>query len=152
MGPKYRSAEFLEENIWDEHVFGVALDLMSEFAHAGTSDFFDKVSGLFADAAEGAVGLQGVEVFCESPDVFVDGPFVVIENDDAPLGGLSDVIEGFESSPASEGCVSGDSDDVAVFAFQITSGSHAESRRESRSCVSGTNSNHARTQCGGGSH
>ena len=110
-------AEFFEKNVGNEHVLGIALDLMGEFAHAGARDFFDKVSGLFADAAEGAVGLQSVEVFCESADVFINGPFVVIENDNAAVGGLGDVVEGFQGGAASEGGVTGDSDDVAVFTF-----------------------------------
>ena len=135
-GAEIPHAEFLEENIWDEHVFGVALDLMSEFAHAGTSDFFDKVSGLFADAAEGAVGLQGVEVFCESANVFINGPFVVVEDDNAAVGGLGDVVEGFQGGAASEGGVTGDSDDIAVFTFQVAGRGHAESGGEGGAGVS----------------
>ena len=135
-GAKIAHAEFLEENIWDEHVFGVALDLMSEFAHAGTSDLFDKVSGFFADAAEGAVGLQGVEVFCESADVFINGPFVVVEDDNAAVGSLGDVVEGFQGGAASEGGVTGDSDDIAVFTFQVAGRGHAESGGEGGAGVS----------------
>ena len=135
-GTEVTHAEFFEENVGNEHVLGIAFDLMGKLSHAGARDFFDKVSGLFADAAEGAVGLQGVEVFCESADVFINGPFVVIEDDNAAVGGLGDVVEGFQGGAASEGGVTGDSDDITVFTFQVAGRGHAESGGEGGAGVS----------------
>ena len=37
-----------------------------------------------------------VEIIRNGADVFGDAPFVIVENADEPLGGVTDVIERFE--------------------------------------------------------
>ena len=76
------------------------------------------------------VGDDAVEVAGDGADVAVDGPLVVIEDDDEALGLLGDVVEGFERDAVGEGGVAGDGDDVFFAAGEIARHCHAERRGE----------------------
>lgn len=134
-GAVVTKAELLEENIRHEHVFGVALDLVNEFTGLGAGDLFDEAGRSFADAIVGGMSLEGVEILSESADVFVDRPFVIVEDDDAALGGGGDVIKSLQGGAAGEGGVTGDGDDVVILALEIATGAHPESGGEGGASV-----------------
>jgi hypothetical protein len=60
------------------------------------------------------VGDDAVEVAGDGADVAVDGPLVVVEDDDHALGLLGDVVERLEGDAVGEGGVAGDGDHVLV--------------------------------------
>ena len=70
--------------------------------------------------------LEVVEVAGDGSDVLVDGPLVVVEDDDEFAGGFGDVVECFERGAAGECGVTGDGDDVVVSTGEIACGGHAE--------------------------
>ena len=79
------------------------------------------------------MGLEGVKVAGDGTDVFVDRPFVVVEDDDETFGGFRDVVEGFQRGSAGEGGVTRDGDDMVVTSVEIACGGDAESGREAGS-------------------
>jgi len=93
-GAVITKSKFFKKDIGDEHVFSIALDFVSKFTGIWACHFFDDVSSSFADPVVGRVGLQGVKVFREGADIFVDRPFVVVEDDNTTLRSFGDVVEG----------------------------------------------------------
>ena len=71
-------AKFLEENVRQDHVLGVALDLVCKFAGTGAGNFFDEAGSFFPDSVVGGVGLKSIEVLRHCSDVLVDGPLVIV--------------------------------------------------------------------------
>ena len=84
------------------------------------------------------MSLEGVEILGDGSDVFVDRPLVVIEDDDEALGCFGDVVEGLQGGATSEGGISGDGNDVSVFALLIAGCGHSEGGGECGSGMSGT--------------
>lgn len=126
--PVITKAKFLKENVRHDHIFGVAFDLVGKFTRTGAGHFFDEICSLGPDSVVGGVGLKGVEIFGESSNILINGPLVVIENDDAPFSGDRDVVEGFKGRAAGEGCVASYRDDVVVGAFDVAGRAHSEGR------------------------
>ena len=81
------------------------------------------------------VGHNAVEIAGHGADVTVDGPLVVIEDNDHALGMGVDVVERFECNAVGEGGVACDGDHVFVATSEIASNGHAECGRESGSGV-----------------
>ena len=76
-----------------------------------------------------------MEVAGDGANVAVDGPLVVIEDNDETPGLFGDVVEGFEGDAIGEGCVAGDCDDVLFASGEIAGDGHAESGGEGGACV-----------------
>ena len=83
------------------------------------------------------VGDDAVEVASHGADVAVDGPLIVIEDDDEALGLRGDVVERLVGDAVGEGGVAGDGDDVLLAAGEIAGHGHAERRGERRAGVAG---------------
>ena len=66
------------------------------------------------------------EVLGDGADVLVDRPFVVVEDDDQPLGVRGDVVERLVGDAAGEGRVAAERDDVLAAAAQVARRGHAE--------------------------
>ena len=123
--------EFLEDDggegwVREDEIFGAAFDASGHAADGFAGDFLDEGSCLLVEVGVGAVGRDGVEVLGDGADIFVDGPFVVVEDDDELFGGSGDVVECFEGGAAGEGGVAGDADDVFVGAFEVAGDGEAE--------------------------
>ena len=84
------------------------------------------------------MGLEGVKILGDGSHVFVDGPLVVIQDDDEALGGFGDVVEGLQGGAAGEGGISCDGNYVSVFAFLIAGCGHSECGGEGGSSMSGS--------------
>ena len=134
-GPVVAQAEFLEEHVREEQVFRAFLDFVGEGAGGLAGDFFDEIRSFRADGGEGVVSLEIGEVAGDRADVFIDRPFVVVEDDDEFAGGFRDIIECFEGGAAGECGVSGDGDNVIVSAGEIAGSGHAEGGGEGRAGV-----------------
>ena len=67
------------------------------------------------------IGAQGVEVVGQSPDGGGVGAAVVVDDDDqVPVGGVGDVVQGLPGHSTGHGPVPDDGDDVAlVVALQV---------------------------------
>ena len=82
------------------------------------------------------VGDDLVEVAGDGAHVAVDGPLVVVEHHDQPLGLLGDVVQRLEGNSIGEGGVAGHGDHVLLAAGQIARHGHAQRRRQRRAGVS----------------
>ena len=90
-------SEFFEEDAGDDEVFRAFLDPAGEFAEPLPGDFFEEAGGAIVEVFVGRAGRNAVKVAGDGADVFVDRPFVVVEDDDEPLGGFADVVERLEA-------------------------------------------------------
>ena len=81
------------------------------------------------------VGDDAVEVARDGADVAVDGPLVVVEDDDQALGLLGDVVERFEGNAVGECGVAGNGDDVLPAAGEVAGHGHAERGGQRRAGV-----------------
>ncbi len=84
------------------------------------------------------VGDDLVEVAGDGADVAVDGPLVVIEDNDQPLCLVGDIVERFKGDAVGEGGVSGNGDDMLVAAGEIAGDGHAQGRGEGSAGVTGS--------------
>lgn len=85
----------------------------------------------------GRIGAEAVEVFGDCADIAGDGPLVVVEDDDEPLGRADDVVQRFQRDAAGEGRVAANRDHVFIRAAQITRRGHAEGGGEGGAGVAG---------------
>jgi len=74
------------------------------------------------------VGDDLVEVAGNRADIAVDGPLVVVEHHDQPLGLLGDIVQRLEGDSIGKGCVAGHGDHVLLAAGQIARHGHAQRR------------------------
>ena len=125
-GAEVLQAELLEEDGGPEHAlggfFGAADDGHGGFA----AEALDELGGRLVEVAVALVGDDAVEVAGDGADVAVDGPLVVVEDDDEALGLVGDVVERFKGDAVGEGGVSGDGDDMLMAAGEIAGDGHAE--------------------------
>ena len=91
-GTKVAESEFLKKNVGKNKVFCAFFDPMSNFSNCFSKDFFDEVRGGCADGGVGRMGLECVEITGDSADVFIDRPFIIVQNDDEFFGGFGNVI------------------------------------------------------------
>jgi len=133
-GTVVTNTEFIEQNaaiggrlaLGKDDVLGVALDFFSKTTRTFTQHELDEFGGLLMQVRESGMGGDGIEVLRDGTDIAVDGPLVVIEDNDESLGMRSDVVERFKHRTAGESGVTGDADDVLVTTGKITSSGHAE--------------------------
>ena len=125
-GAEIPHAEFLEQHVLEQQVFGPFLHPVGEGAGRLAGDFLNKLRGLPADGGIGGVGLERVEIAGDGSDILVDGPLVVVEHDDEFPGRFRDVVESLQCRPAGERGISGHGDDVVVATGQVPCGGHAE--------------------------
>src|SRR6516165_1676614 len=78
-----------------------------------------------------------MEVTSDGADVAVDGPFVVVENDDEPLCLLSDIVESLKRDAVCERGVTSHRNDVFLAPGEVARDRHSQGCRERRPRVAG---------------
>ena len=136
-GAEVLQAEFLKQDGGPQHAlggfFGAAHDLDGGFA----AEALDDAARGVVQVLVVLVGDDAVEVARDGADVAVDGPLVVVEDDDQALGLLGDVVERLKRDAVGEGGVAGDGDHVLVAAGKIAGHGHAQRGGERGACVAG---------------
>jgi hypothetical protein len=136
-GAEVLEAELLEEDRGPEHALGGFFSAAGDFEGGFAADFFDDALGRIVQPVVVLVGDDAVEVAGDGADVAVDGPLVVVEDNDHAFGLLGDVVDGFERDSVGKGCVSGDGDDVLFAAGEVSGDGHAEGGGEGGAGVTG---------------
>jgi hypothetical protein len=135
-GAKVLQPQLLEDDAGPQHSLG---DFFGFARHAQGGDaahLFDEFSSAVMQIVELRACDDLVEIAGNRADVLVDGPLVIVQDYDQPLGVVGDIIQGLVRNPAREGRVSGHRYHV-VFAARLVAGDgHAERRRECRAGVS----------------
>jgi len=123
-------AKLLKHDGGPEHAFRGLFSATDNFDCGFAADFFDDAFCGVVEAVVALVGDDAMEVASDSANVAIDGPLVVVEDDDEALGLLGDVVEGFEGDSVGEGCVAGNGNDVLFAAGEIARDGHAEGSRK----------------------
>src|ERR1700761_6535869 len=82
------------------------------------------------------VGYDLVQVISDSPDVAVDRPLIVIQDNDHALGLVSYVVERLKADPVGKGSIPREGDDVLFRARQVPRDRHPKGGGECRSRMS----------------
>jgi hypothetical protein len=85
--------------------------------------------------SEPRAGDDLVEVAGNRADVLVDGPLVIVQDHNQPLGVVGDIVQRLVRNPAGEGRVSSHRDYVLLAARLVAGDGHAQRRRECRAGV-----------------
>ena len=136
-GAEVLQAELLKEDGGPEHAFGGFFGAAGDLDGGLAAEALDDARGRVVQVLVVLVGDDPVEVAGDGADVAVDGPLVVVEDDDQALGLLGDVVDRFEGDAVGEGGVAGDGDDVFAAAGQIARHGHAEGCGERGAGVAG---------------
>ena len=130
--------EVFENHAGGEQVFEPDFGLVSELAGAFSTDPLDELGGLVVKVGIRGIRHQTVEIFRHGPDIFCNRPFVVVKNDDQPLGRRGDVVQGLKADPAGEGRIARHADHMFVSAHHVAGRSHSERRGERCPRMTGT--------------
>lgn len=131
-------AEIIENHAWRNEAFQSGLRLVNEFACGFSADPLHEACRVFMEVRIRPVGDEAVQVIRNRAHVFCDRPLVVIENNDEPLGGRGDIVQGFKTDAAGEGGIARNADDMLVGADLVARGGHAQRGGERRSRMAGT--------------
>jgi hypothetical protein len=137
-GADIADAVLFKEGGGNEEVFGFLFPFnakVNEGLPAG--DLFKEGFDVVVEAVVNGVGDEVVKITCEGADVFGDGIFVVVENDDEALSAGSDVVKCFHGDAASESGVAANGDHVFIRAAAVASSCHTEGCGESSSGMTG---------------
>ena len=126
-GAEVFEAELLKEDGGPQHALGCFFGAADNLDGGLAAEALDESRGLVVQMLVVLVGDDAMEVAGDGADVAVDGPLVVVEDDDQALGLLGDVVERFEGDAVGEGSVAGDGDDVLVAAGEVAGDGHAQS-------------------------
>ena len=131
-------AEVFEEDGGEDEVFAALLYLAGEFTRGWSGDFFEEVRSFIVEPGIGRVGGDFIEVAGDGADVFVDRPFVVVEDDDEALRGAGHVVESFKGRTAGECGVAGNGDDMLIPTLLVAACGETEGGGKGGSRVAGT--------------
>ena len=92
-GAVVAQAQLVENHAREDEIFNPLLHLFAQGAGHPPAHALDEFGRFFVQLEVGRVGRDLVEVMGDGADVFGDAPFVVVEDDDEPLGGIGDVVE-----------------------------------------------------------
>jgi hypothetical protein len=120
-----------------DEAFRGFLGLAGDVACGLAAESFDQACGLVVQVRVGRVRGQLVEVLGDGSDVLVDGPVVVVEDNDHAARLRGDVVQRLERDSVGKGSVAGEGDDVFGSSGQIAGDCHSERGAESGSSVSG---------------
>ena len=123
--------EVLKDDAGEEHVLHPGLDFVGEIERSLSADGSDEFGGLVVEVGVGGIGRDLAEVAGHRTDIFRDGPFVVIEDDNEALGRFGHVVEGFEADAAGKSGIAGDHHHVFVGPAEVAGRGHAEAGGES---------------------
>ena len=146
-GAEVLEAELLKEDGGPQHAFGGFLGAADNLDGGFAGEALDEARGPVVQMLIVLVGDDAVEIASDGAHVAIDGPLVVIEDNDHALGVGGDVVERFEGDAVGEGGVAGDSDYVLVATGQVAGHGHAETRRIERFRRAPRHSNRARSRC-----
>ena len=124
-------AEFFKDHATADDALGGFFGFASDVAGGFATELFEEAGDAVVDRDVGGVCGNFVEILGNGAYVFVDGPLIVVEDDDEALGLGGDVVEGFVADAVGEGGVAGQDHDVFVAAGHVTGYGHAESGGES---------------------
>ena len=124
--PVVADAEIIENHAWRDEAFQSGLCLVNEFACGFSADPLHEACSVFVKVYIRWVGDEAVQVIRNRTHVFGNRPFVVIENNDEPLGCGGDIVQGFKTDAAGEGCIARHADDMLVGADLVAGCSHAK--------------------------
>ncbi len=128
--------EFLEEDAGEEDALGGLLGtVFQRHQFLAERHFLQEAVEVLVQPVERGIGDDAVEVLRDRADVLVNGPFVVVEDDDEALGGLADVVHRLEGHAVGQRGVADQRHDVLVAAGLVSRGGHAERRRKRRARV-----------------
>ncbi len=125
-GAVVAKAEFFEDHAAAYDALGGLFGLAGDVARSLAAELFDEAGGAVVQADVGGIGRNLVQVLGDGPDVLVDRPRVVVQDDDHPLGLRSDVVQGFEGDAVGERGITGERYDVLLAARHVAPHSHAE--------------------------
>ena len=134
-GAEVLQAQLFEDDAGPQHSLGDLFGFSRHTQGGHAADLLDEFAGAIVQIFELRAGDDLVQVTGDGPDVLVDGPLVVVQHDDQPLGVVGDIVQGFVGNPAGEGGVSRDGDDMFLAAGLIAGDGHAERRGERRAGV-----------------
>ena len=111
---------FFENNRRHDHVFCAFLGQSAESQQrVAAGNTTEKRFEIVVDAVVDRIRDQLVEIARHRADVACDGPLVVVEDDDQPSGGVSEVVERLHRDAASESGIAEQRDDVLGAAAQV---------------------------------
>jgi hypothetical protein len=93
---------------------------------------------LFLDLLVTRMGHDPVQIIANGADILRDAPFVIVENDDEPVGGILDVVERFQRHAIGQRRIAEHAHDIFLGAEMIAPGRHAQRRRKRGTGMTGT--------------
>ena len=127
------SVLFEERRAPREQVFDLALGRATEIKQLPpAAGFLQEALQAFLRIVIGPRNNQAAQHLRHGADIPVDGPFVVVQDDDETLGRGSQVIQGLHGYPAGKRRVADHRHDVRLFAQPVTRVGQADRRRKRR--------------------
>src|SRR6202034_3025071 len=126
-GAEVFKAELLKEDGRPQHALGCFLGATNNLDCGFTAEALDETRGFVVQMLVVLIGYDAMEVAGNGAHISVDGPFVVVEDDDHAPGLRGDIVDRFEGNAVGEGRVAGDGDDMLVAAREVSGDGHAQS-------------------------
>jgi hypothetical protein len=123
---KVLEPQLLEDDTGPKHSLGDLFGLARHLQGRHAAHLLHELSGALMEIIEARAGDDLVQVGGNRPDVLVDGPLVIVEDHNQPLGMVRNIVEGLVRDSARKRRVAGNRDDVFFTAGPVTGGSHAE--------------------------
>ena len=127
--------ELLEEHGGPQQALRCLLGLAYNFRGSFAAEALDQTAGARVQVVVVLVGHHLVKIAGNSADITVDGPLVVVEDNDQALGLLADVVQRLKRNAVGEGGVPGHGDNVLAGAGEVARDRHAQRGGERRARV-----------------
>ena len=120
---------FFKEGRGDKKILGFLFPFDAEVDEGlPAGDLFEESFDVVVEAVVDGVCDEVVEIAGEGADILGNRPFVVVEDNDEPLGAGGDVVEGLHCDAAGEGGVAADRNHVLAGTAPVAGGCHPEGR------------------------
>ena len=119
-------AKIIKNDARSDEALQSGLRLVNEFACGFSTDPLHEARRVFMEVRIGRVGDEAVQVIRHGAHIFGNRPLVVIENNDEPLGGRRDIVQGFKTDAAGESGIACNADDMLVGAYLVARGGHSQ--------------------------
>ena len=126
--------KLLEDHASADDSLRCFLGLPGDVARSLAAELLHQPGGAVVQAHVGRIGHDLVEVLRDGADVLVDGPLVVIQDDDHPLG-PGHVVQRLIADAVGKRRIAGQRNDVLIAAAHVARDSHSQSGAESGSGV-----------------
>ncbi len=118
---------FFKEGRGDKKILGFLFPFDAEVDEGlPAGDLFEESFDVVVEAVVDGVCDEVVEIAGEGADILGNRPFVVVEDNDEPLGAGGDVVEGLHCDAAGEGGVAADRNHVLAGTAPVAGGCHPE--------------------------